>query len=230
MFKKTLLSLCVTLSVSTGVIASGTSDSIVNDYDCTVDELKSYMGKKTEGLVQRKTTVPTFDDFIKKNTERTSAGTAGGAVASDGTAAEEDCNYFWGDLDKVKFEQPDNEIISDILSGDISAILNKSKERVFEVASGMAEEIQKGLCKRLSTESVKETVTDYGDAVLNDQTGYTSDDILEPDVNGMINGTLKGSYGSVGKLINIFDEDLDKSRSGAILKESDRQVETMMKY
>lgn len=229
MFKKTLLSLCITLSFSSVVIAE--TDKVVNDYDCTVSELQSYIGKKTEGLVQRKTPIPVFDEFVKKNTARSSAGTAGGPVKGSGGEAEEDCNYFWGDLEKVKFEKPDDGLIGAILSGDISTILNKSKERVYDIATGMAEEIQKGLCERLSKDNVLDTVTDYGDGVLEEATGgYDSGDITDPDLNGMINGGLKGSYGSVGKLINIFDPDLDKNRSGAILKETDRQMESMMKF
>lgn len=229
MFKKTLLSLCITLSFSSGVIAA--TDKVVNDYDCTVEELQSYIGKKTEGLVQRKSPIPVFDEFVKRNTARSSAGTAGGPVQGSGGEAAEDCNYFWGDLEKVKFEKPDSGLIGAILSGDISAILNKSKERVYDIATGMAEEIQKGLCERLSTDNVLETVTDYGDEALENATGgYDSGDITDPDLNGMINGGLKGSYGSVGKLINVFDPDLDKNRSGAILKETDRQMESMMKF
>lgn len=229
MFKKTLLSLCITLSFSSGVIAA--TDKVVNDYDCTVEELQSYIGKKTEGLVQRKSPIPVFDEFVKRNTARSSAGTAGGPVQGSGGEASEDCNYFWGDLEKVKFKKPNSGLIGAILSGDISAILNKSKERVYDIATGMAEEIQKGLCERLSTDNVLETVTDYGDEALENATGgYDSGDITDPDLNGMINGGLKGSYGSVGKLINVFDPDLDKNRSGAILKETDRQMESMMKF
>lgn len=227
MLKKTLLSLCITFAFSTAV---NSAETVVNDYDCTVDELKSYIGTKTEGLVQRKSTIPTFTDFVKNNTERTSPTSAGKPV--EGGQAEEDCNYFWGDLDKVQF--PDNsnsDIISAILSGDISAILNKSKERVYDIATTMAEEIQKGLCERLSTENVTKTVIDYGDGSLEKATGgYDSGDLLEPDLNGMINGQLKNGYGNIGKLINLGDPSLDKKRSGAILKETDRQIESMMKY
>lgn len=227
MFKKSLISMCIVLSISSVTIAS---EQQVNDYDCTVEELKSYIGKKTEGLVQRKTTIPKFKEFVKRNTERTSAASAGAPVTGTGGAAEEDCNYFWGDLEKVKYENKvDNDIISAILSGDISAILNKSKERVYDIATGMAEEIQKGLCERLSTDNVMDTVYDYGDEALEKATGgYDYGDVT--DVNGMINGELRGSYGSVGKLINVFDPDLDRNRSRAILKETDRQVESMILY
>ncbi len=227
MFKKSLMSICIVLSITSVTIAN---DQQVNDYDCTVDELKSYIGKKTEGLVQRKTTIPKFKEFVKRNTERTSAGSAGAPVTGTGGAAEEDCNYFWGDLEKVKYENKvDNEIISAILSGDINAILNKSKERVYDIATGMAEEIQKGLCERLSTDNVMDTVYDYGDEALEEATGgYDYGDVT--DVNGMINGELRGSYGSVGKLINVFDPDLDKNRARAILKETDRQAESMILY
>jgi hypothetical protein len=230
MFKKTLLSLCITLSFSGGVMAAAGTDKVVNDYDCTVQELQSYMGKKTEGLVQRKSPLPVFEEFVKNKTTRTSAGQAGGAAPKG--AEEEDCNYFWGDLEKVKIEKPeDGSIIGDILSGDISAILTKSKERVLDIATGMAEEIQKGICKRLSTDNVMDTVTDYGDGVLEEATGgYDSGDITDPDLNGMINGGLKGSYGNVGKLINPFDPSADKKRSSAILKETDHQIESMIKF
>lgn len=226
MLKKTLLSLCITLAFSSSVYSA---EATVNDYDCTVDELKSYIGNKTEGLVQRRSTVPTFKEFVEKNTERTSPTTAGNPVEG---GAEDECNYFWGDLEEVQFpENDDSGLIGAILSGDIAGILNQSKDRIIDVADTMANEIKKGLCKRLSTENVKSTIIDYGDGQLEKATGgYDSGDILDPDLNSMINGQLKSGYGNMGKLINLGDPKLDKQRSNAILKETDRQIESMMKF
>lgn len=227
MLKKTLLSLCITLAFSSAVHSA---DAVVNDYDCTVEELKSYIGTKTEGLVQRRTTIPNFKEFIKHNTTRTSPTTAGNPV-NGGVNEQENCDFFWGDLEEVKFPDKSSDgIIEAILSGNIGAILDKSKERVVDIATTMAEEVKKGLCERLSTDNVKNTIIDYGDAQLDKNTGYNSGELLNPDLNSMINSQLKNGYGNMGKLINLADPALDKQRTNAIFKETDRQIESMMKY
>lgn len=232
MFKKTLLSTLIVLSCS-AYAATDNSSKIANDYDCTIDELKAYMGKKTESLTQRETAIATFDNYQKGNVSRTSSANAGGAAAAetnaDGTPKEE-CNYFWGDLEDIKYERKDDSGILDaILSGDVNAIVNASKERIVEVAEGMTDEIKKGVCKRLSTENVKKTVIDYSDDALKNSTGYDTGDITDPDLNGFINDGLKAGFGSTGKLINVFDATQDKNRANVILKETDRQAKEMMK-
>jgi hypothetical protein len=232
MFKKTLMSTLIVLSFSAHA-AIDNSSKVANDYDCTINELQSYMGKKTESMTQRETAIAPFDDFQKGNVARTSSANAGGAAAAeknpDGTPKEE-CNYFWGDLDDIKYEQKDDSGILDaILSGDIGGLVNASKERVLEVATGMTDEIKKGVCKRLSTENVKKTVIDYGDDALKDGTGYGVDDVTDPDLNGFVNDGLKGGFGNTGKLINVFDPAQDKNRANVILKETDRQAKEMMK-
>ena len=228
MFKKTLITTLIVLSFS-----AGAAEKAVNDYDCTIDELKSYMGKKTESLVQRDTAIATFEDFKKGNVARTSAATAGNpASGSTGTGTEtEDCNYFWGDLEDISYEPQDNSgLLGAILSGDIGSIVNATKDRIYDVATGMADEIKKGVCKRLSTENVKKTVIDYSDDALKNSTGGIGvDDVTNPDINDIINDGLKGGFGSSGKLINVFDPAQDSRRSSAILKETDRQVNEMMK-
>jgi hypothetical protein len=232
MFKKTLMSTLIVLSFS-AYAATDNSSKVANDYDCTINELQSYMGKKTESMTQRETAIAPFDDFQKGNVARTSSANAGGAAAAeknpDGTPKEE-CNYFWGDLEDIKYEKKDDSGILDaILSGDIGGLVNASKERVMEVATGMTDEIKKGVCKRLSTENVKKTVIDYGDDALKGSTGYDTGDITDPDLNGFVNDGLKGGFGNTGKLINVFDPAQDKNRANVILKETDRQAKEMMK-
>lgn len=233
MFKKTLMSTLIVLSVSAHA-ATENSSKVANDYDCTINELQAYMGKKTESMTQRETAIAPFDDFQKGNVARTASSTAGGAAPveknPDGTPKAEECNYFWGDLEDIKYEQKDDSGILDaILSGDIGGLVNASKERVMEVATGMTDEIKKGVCKRLSTENVKKTVIDYGDDALKDGTGYGVDDVTDPDLNGFVNDGLKGGFGNTGKLINVFDPAQDKNRANVILKETDRQAKEMMK-
>lgn len=230
MFKKTLITTLIVLSFS-----AVAAEKAVNDYDCTIDELKSYMGKKTESLVQRDTAIATFEDFKKGNVARTSAATAGNPASGStgtGTGTEtEDCNYFWGDLEDISYEPQDNSgLLGAILSGDIGSIVNATKDRIYDVATGMVDEIKKGVCKRLSTENVKKTVIDYSDDALKKSTGGIGvDDVINPDINDIINDGLKGGFGSSGKLINVFDPAQDSRRSSAILKETDRQVNEMMK-
>ncbi len=229
MFKKTLMATLIVLSFSAG---AAESSKAVNDYDCTIDELKSYMGKKSESLVQRETAIATFEDFKNGNVARTSSGTAGKPAAGSGTGATEDCNYFWGDLEDISYEPKDNSgLLGAILSGDIGAIVGATTDRIYEVASGMADEIKKGVCKRLSTENVKKTVIDYGDDAIRSGTGTNIGigDITNPDINDMINDGLKGGFGTSGRLINVFDPAQDKRRTNAILKETDRQVQEMMR-
>lgn len=231
MFKKTLISTLIVLSFSAHA-ATDNSSKIANDYDCTINELEAYMGKKTESLVQRDTAIATFDNFKKGNVAKTSAANAGGAAASatnaDGTPKEE-CDYFWGDLDDIKYESKDDSGILDaILSGDIAGLVSAAKDRITQVADGMTEEIKKGVCKRLSTENVKKTVIDYSDDALKSSTGYNTGDITNPDLNGFINDGLSSGFGSTGKLINVFDASQDKNRSNVLLKETDRQTKSMM--
>jgi hypothetical protein len=232
MFKKTLMSTLVVLSF-TAHAATDNSSKVANDYDCTINELQAYMGKKTESMVQRESAIAPFDDFMKGNVAKTSASTAGGkapaATNPDGTPKEE-CNYFWGDLEDIKYERKDDSGLLDaILSGDINGIVNASKDRITEVAEGMTDEIKKGVCKRLSTENVKKTVIDYSDDAIKGSTGYDTGDITDPDMNGFINDGLKAGFGNTGKLINVFDPAQDKNRSNVIFKETDRQAKEMMK-
>lgn len=235
MFKKTLMSTLIILSFSAAFAATDNSSKVPNDYDCTIDELKAYIGKKTESLVQRQTAIAKFDDFKKGNVARTSAEKAGGkadpATNPDGTA-KEDCNYFWGDLEDIKYEPKDDSGILDaILSGDVGAIVNASKDRITDIAEGMGEEIKKGVCKRLSTDNVQKTVIDYGDKAIKSGTGgYGVDDVTNPDINDMINDGLSGGFGSTGKLINVLDPAQDSRRTGAIFKETDSQVNKMLLY
>lgn len=225
MFKKTLMATLIVLSFS-----AVAAEKAVNDYDCTIDELKSYMGKKTESLVQRDTAIATFEDFKKGNVAKTSAATAGNAAEGSTTGETEECNYFWGDLEDISYEkQDDSGLLGAILSGDIGSIVNASKERITQIAEGMTEEIKKGVCKRLSTENVKKTVVDYSKGVVKDTTGY-SGSITDPDINKVINEGLSGGFGSSGKLLNVFDTKQDSRRSSAVLKETDRQINEMMKF
>jgi len=233
MFKKTLMTTLIVLSFSAvAVAATDNSNKVANDYDCTIDELKSYMGKKTESLVQRKTAISKFEDFKKSQTAKTSAANAGSTEMLIREDQDEDCNYFWGDLEDIKYEPKDKSGILDaILTGDLNTIVNTAKDRMIDVAEGLATEIVKGVCKRLSTENVTKQATSYGNKVMKTSTGgYGIDDVTDPDLNDLINDGLKAGFGSSGKLINIMDPSLDKQRSNAILKETDNQVNKMLLY
>lgn len=82
MFKKTLMSTLIVLSVSAHA-ATDNSSKVANDYDCMINELQAYMGKKTESMTQRETAISPFDEFQKGNVARTSSGNAGGAAAAE---------------------------------------------------------------------------------------------------------------------------------------------------
>jgi hypothetical protein len=228
MFKKTLLAAFIILA--NPVFA----DTAVNDYDCTIDELKGYMEKKTEGLVQRKTALATWEEYKSSASTPTAASsggaTKGGATNPDGTPATEQCDYFWGDIEDIKMDKTDTGgILDDILSGNMSGIVDKAGERITTVTDGMIDEIKKGLCKRLSTENVKKTAYKYGNGAMKDATGgYGLGDVTDPDLNGFVNDALKGSYGNTGKLINVFDPNVDAKRGSAIMKEGDRQMRSIM--
>jgi len=235
MFKKTILAFIIT-STTTFAIA----DTAVNDYDCTVDELKSYIEKKSESLVQRKTAIAPWEAMKRAETAPTAASTAGAVTPNNnnGTGvgagtptATKDCNYFWGDLEEITYDKGSLDgILGDILSGNMSGIVDKAAERIGEITEGMISEIKKGLCKRLSTDNVKETLYDYGDNQFGKVTnGMEIGEVLDPDLNGFINDALRGSYGNTGKLINVFDPNVDAKRGNVILKEADRQMESILR-
>lgn len=222
MIKRTLLATFIILA--NPVFA----DTAVNDYDCSIDELKGYIEKKSEGLVQRKSAIQTWETFKKTNT-RTAASEAGG-ISPNSSGKSEDCNYFWGDLDDITYNSGDlGSTIGDILSGNMSGIVDKAVGRITEVTDSMISEIKKGLCKRLSTGYVKKEVYNYGNKTMDSLTGYDIGDVTDPNLNGYINSALKNTYGSTGKLLNVFDPSIDSSRGRGILKESDRQMESILK-
>jgi hypothetical protein len=233
-FKKSILALSLVASFSiTGVglaAEASIADSSLapNEYDCTPEELTSYIEKKSEGIVQRDTSIADFESFkvasrgVGSNLD-TYASQAGGIGNSSLVSTQEDCDYFWGDIDDISIDGSIFDKISGIFTGGgLGSIYDAASERITEVADGMISNIKKGLCKRLNTSTVKKQVYNYGDRMLKDQTGYNSRVVDNPNI--LINGVLSDNLGSSGRLLNINDTSLDSARTGAVSRETNRQM------
>lgn len=225
-FKQTILSASLFGALSLSTMALADSDSFApNEYDCTPEELTSYIEKKSESIVQRDTAITDFESFkiatqgVGSNLD-TYSSTAGNAGTS--SLAADDCDYFWGDIDDISLDTGMFDKIMGVLNGDIGGIYDMASERISQVADGMLTSIKKGLCNRLSTSAVKKQVYKYGNEMMKQNRVLT-------DPNIVINDVLSDNLGSTGRLLNIADPKLDSARAGAISREEKRQIDSIMK-
>lgn len=230
-FKKTILALSLIASFSMAGVSVAAESSVPdsslapNEYDCSPEELTSYIEKKSEGIVQRDTGITDFESFkiasqgvgSNLDTYANQAGNSSSLVSN-----QEQCDYFWGDIDDISIDDSLFSTISGIFSGGgLSSIYDAASERITNVADGMISTIKKGLCKRLNTDTIKKQVYNYGDDILKEQTGYRSSSM---NPNTIINDVLSDNLGSTGRLLNINDPNLDSTRSNAVNREVTRQI------
>lgn len=236
----------MTFFISSGAsYAANVDDTVVNDYDCSLPELREYVSKKTEYFVNSPTALTTWEEF-KRQDMIEGAGTGnvpkdGAEIGKDGANEPEECNYFWGDLEDWDTEMKKQEeeaggkyddlinIIGGIMKGDMKGFYEKSKELMKKRAEEMYAEVKKGVCKRLSSENVKREVYRSADKYFSRNTigGYNPVDVIDGNFNGFVNDVLGDSYGSNGKLLNVFDKDLDSRRERFINNEVERQYESI---
>lgn len=238
-FKRSILSVSLVSVFSLSAVAADDYDSLApNEYDCTKDELISYIEKKSESIVQRDTAITDFESFkiatqgVGSNLD-TYANVAGKAGTSQ--LAAEDCDYFWGDIDEVSIDM-DSELFDKIWSvlngGGIDAIYDLASQRISSITDGMLTNIKKGLCSRLNTTSVKREVYKYGNELLKQNEiinrNINSSGDVNNEINGFINSALSESLGSTGKLLNLADPKLDNTRNIAVERETKRQLDSIM--
>lgn len=223
-FQLTALALSLSFILSGNAIAA---DLKVGEYDCTIDEVQSYMLKRSEGL-RRDTTISTWEDF-KGAAKTTNASTAGGQSS---TTKADDCSTIFDDgakLPDIDYGKDDSGlggIIGSILSGDIGGLAKQAGEKIIDVSTGLIDEMKKGVCKRLSADNIEKDVN----GVIKGQTGSSTTSILNGSaVNKAINSEIEESLGRTGKLINVFDSGLDNSRNRAINNEINRQMDSVFK-
>lgn len=230
-FKKTILSISLFGALSLSTVALADSDSFApNEYDCTPEELTSYIEKKSESIVQRDTAITDFESFkiatqgVGSNLDTYSST---GGIAGGSSLVAEDCDYFWGDIDDISIDTGLFDKILGVLDGDMGGIYDMAADRIAKVADGMLTSIKKGLCNRLSTSAVKKQVYKYGNEMMKQQTGYNSRVLTDPNI--VINDVLSDNLGSTGRLLNIADPRLDSARAGAVSREEKRQIDSIMK-
>lgn len=222
-FQLTALAFSLSIMLSGNAIAA---DLKVGEYDCTVDEVQSYMLKRSEGL-RRDTTISTWEDF-KGAAKTTNASTAGGQSS---TSKPDDCSTIFDDGAKLPDIEYDKDsglggILESILSGDIGGLAKQAGDKIIEVSTGLIDEMKKGVCKRLSADKIEKDVN----GVIRGQTGSSTTSILNGSaINKAIDSQIEDSLGRTGKLINVFDSGLDNSRNRAIDNEINRQMNSVFK-
>lgn len=230
-FKKTILSASLFAALSVSTIALADSDSFApNEYDCTPEELTSYIEKKSESIVQRDTAITDFESFkIATQGVGSNLDTYASSAGRGGTSqlVADDCDYFWGDIDDISVDSGLFDKIMGIFDGGIGGIYDMASERVGKIADGMLNSIKKGLCSRLSTSAVKKQVYRYGNEMMKQNTGYSSRVLTDPNI--VINDVLSDNLGSTGRLLNIADPRLDSARSSAVSREERRQIDSIMR-
>lgn len=221
-----------TLAISISIILTGNAiadDLKVGEYDCTVDEVQSYMLKRSEGL-RRDSAISTWEDFktAAKTTTASSAGGTATSSTSNGTNSKDNCSSIFDSgttLPDIEYDENSGigKIISSILSGDIGSLAQQGIDTVVNVSDELITQMKKGICKRLSTD-----ITKTVNGTVKDATGYSSTSILNGSAVGKaVNSQLEESLGRTGKLINVFDSGLDNSRQRAINGEINRQMKTV---
>lgn len=234
-----------------GSVAVAAEDSAVNDYDCSLPELREYIQKKTDYFVNSPTSITTWEEF-KRQDILEGAGT--GAFPKDGDQAggkdgeepEEKCNYFWGDIDDWDVDinsgldvdgvldkiNKYKDMIGKIMSGDLGSLVQEVQDRLIEQTNKMLDEVKKGVCKRLSSANVKKEIYRAADKYLSNKLenalGSIPVDLIDGNYDGYVSDILMSSYGSNGKLLNVFDSSLDSKRESFIQKETQRQFQKMI--
>lgn len=228
--KKSLLTLSLLSALSVSAISSGAdSDAFApNEYDCTPEELTSYIEKKSESIVQRDTAITDFESFkvatqgVGSNLDTYANSGSGSNGNSSLVAKQEDCDYFWGDIDDISVDDGIFDKITGIFDGGLGGIYDMAADRIGKITDDMLGSIKKGLCKRLNTNTVKREVYKYGDQMMKQKTGYNSRVLQDPQI--IVNDVLSDNLGSTGKLLNITDPRLDSARENAMGREVKRQT------
>lgn len=248
---KTKVNIIFKTAIATFLLSSGLAlaneNKVVNDYDCSLPELREYVAKKTDYFVNAQSSIPTWEEFKRQDLIE-GAGT--GEVPKDGnsspaTGQEEKCDYFWGDISdwdsniKEQIGDINDSIMAgfdslkSLLSGDFSGALQAAyseAERVMlEKADQMINEVKKGLCKRLSKDNVEKEIYRAADKYIssNSVVNGIPKDLVDQNFNGYINDVLTNSFGSTGKLLNINDKKLDTRRDRFISNEINRQLDVL---
>lgn len=247
-FNKVLGFTLATFFISGGYVMAA-EDTVVNDYDCSLPELREYVSKKTDYFVNSPTSITTWEEF-KRQDILEGAGT--GAVPKDGQNSEgpnsgkpEQCNYFWGDIDDWdtelekakesgynKYEEY-AKLLAGLMSGDLKGLMDAVRNKLIKETDRMLEEVRKGVCKRLSSQNVKKEIYRAADKYFSGthngaMGGFNPVDLVDGNYNGFVNNILYHAYGSNGKLLNVYDKNLDNRRIRYMERESDRQYDKMI--
>lgn len=248
---KTKVNIVFKTAIATFLLSSGLAlaneNKVVNDYDCSLPELREYVAKKTDYFVNAQSSIPTWEEFKRQDLIE-GAGT--GEVPKDGnsspaTGQEEKCDYFWGDISDwdANIEEKVGSIsdsimdgfdsLKSLLSGDYRGALktaySEAEKVMLNKADQMISEVKKGLCKRLSRDNVERELYRAADKYISSSSAMNGipKDLVDQNFNGYINDVLTNSFGSTGKLLNINDSKLDTRRNRFINNEIDRQLDVL---
>lgn len=155
------------LSVLSSSIMSVYATTVENSMDCTEEEVNGYIDQS--GFKKKKAfnTIPNTEEYIKAEIAK--------KRIEEGANADDCVTIFDEGIDTTKGNEmlgTITDIINDPMGG-LSKAGSMATERIGDLYKQTNKELEKGICERLSTESVTETVGDQVDKVYKTETKDT---------------------------------------------------------
>lgn len=195
--KKFIPALAITILSSSIMTAyASTTESSI---DCTDEEINAYMDQSGFKKKRAFNTIPNTDEYIKAEIER--------KKIEEGAEADDCLTIFDEGVDTSKADEV-LTTIKDVLNdpiGGLSKAGDIASERIGEMYEETTKQMKKGICDRLSTEGVTDSVGDEIDKIYKEETKDTalygtrvnSEDILTN--GGGIGGSTVDPSEAIGK-------------------------------
>jgi len=141
----------------------------INSLDCSDEEIAKYVDQSGFQKKRGFNTIPNTTEYIPAYSEK--------VEKENGPEAAEQCNTIFSDGIDMSSASDVFGSMQDILNDPVGAATKAgtaAQERVMDVYNGMSEQLKKGVCDRLSTKSVSNTVGDQIDTLYKSQTKDTT--------------------------------------------------------
>ena len=244
--KKAILSIAIASSFS-AFAANEVNNLPTNRYDCTPSEVKLFMSKKTESMFQdsgirnweeTKTmtvlakTNPTMrvklDSTGNPAQDAKLAKQATAQVEAEASEEQTECDMMFAEYAKIDLgggQVPDVDI-GDLISGGLDSLVAMAEKEMASMMEAMKEALN-DMCSRVTPDAATEFVSKNVNKSLNREYGYDMDDVKKGTIyNDVVNDSLKEEFDdSDAKLLNVFDDDLDKNRDRYIKRQQKNFVD-----
>jgi len=237
--KKAILSIAIASSFS-AFAANEVNNLPTNRYDCTPSEVKLFMSKQTESMfhdsgirnweeTKTMTVLAKTNPTMKVKLESTGNPAQDAKLAKQATAQVEaaseeqtECDMMFAEYAKIDLgggEIPDVDI-GDLVSGGLDSLVAMAEKEMANMMAAMKEAIN-DMCSRVTPDAATEFVTDNVNKSLKREYGYNMNDVKKGTIyNDVVNDALKEEFDdSDAKLLNVFDDDLDKNRERYIKRQ-----------